>query len=502
MQIRLLPLLLLGAALSARAQYVPPSPPGPVPGALDAWLQAADPALKGWDFGVNERARAEDKVGAGTTHAGSNFDFDFTPPSSTSNSYWISRLMPRAGYTGDWLALAVEGRSSYSVHDDRFNAAAAGHGLSDNDGPLQLQQAYVALGNLKQFPLLLKVGRQELTYGDQRLVGSAFWLNIPHAFDAVKVRYQNPFMGIEVFAANLVYARNGGADRSNSQDTLSGIYADFPGLSKTSVAEAYVFARNVARGIVTDNWSEVPAPFRFTAPQDIYTPGVHFKSRPGALGPWDYGIELMDQFGNRTAVFAGSTVAAGLAAPRLAQSAWAYVLQAGYTWKDDPLKPRLAFIASGASGDGNSADAKSSTFQNLLPSNHGLYGIMDLSGLQNLRDYRLSLSTKPSPATSLALEAHQQYLWTTHDFWYNAASVPRNTPGAAPGSGRGFGLNPSYSPDLGQEVDAIAGWAPAKGLLLEAGAGHFFRGQYIQESLAAVGSKDANYGYLQVTINL
>ena len=166
------------------------------------------------------------------------------------------------------------------------------------------------------------------------------------------------------------------------------------------------------------------------------------------------------------------------------------------------MKPRLALIVSAASGDKNPTDKDSETFQNLLPSNHGLYGIMDLTSLQNMVDYRLNLTLKPTATTSLAVDLHQQYLETTDDFWYNVAGVPRNTAGAAAGSGKGFGLNPSYSSDLGQEADVIGGWTVTKGLLLEAGLGHFFRGQYVKESLRVVGSKDADYFYLQATLNL
>jgi Alginate export len=486
---------------AAFAQYVPPSPSGPVPGAIDSYLVAEDPTLTAWDIGVNERLRYEDKTSAGTTHAGSNFDFASTPPTTNSNTYWLSRLMPRAGYTGDWISAAVELRSSYSFGDDRYTATAPGKNLAEDDGPLQLELAYVTIGDLKQFPVTVKVGRQELNFGDQRLVGAAMWLNIPHTFDAVKVRYQDSFLGVDLFSADLAYVRGNHFDESNSQDRLSGAYVDLPGLSQKEVVEFYLFARNVARGIVTGDWSLVPAPFRFTAPQDTYTLGFHAKSKPGAYAPWDYGIETMYQFGDRTAVFPATSVAVATNAPRLDQNAWAFILQGGYTWKEFPWTPRLAMIVSCASGDRNPVDGGSQTFLNLLPSNHGLYGAMDLSSLQNIEDYRLSFTTRPSSTTSLALDVHQQYLENTNDSWYNVAGVPRNTPGAAPGSGKGFGINPGYSANLGQEVDAIAGWTALKGVLLEAGLGHFFRGDYVKESFRVVGSKDANYCYVQATLN-
>jgi Alginate export len=498
-------LFVLAASLlpaPASAQYVPPSPPVPTSGAINDFLRAESPEFKPWDFIFNERVRGEDKSNAGTTHAGSNFDFFSAPPTTNSNDYWLSRLMVRVGYTADWFNVVAEVRSSYSFGDNRYNATAPGEGLADNDGPLQLQLGYVQIGNLKKYPLLVKLGRQELTYGDQRLIGAAYWLNIPHTFDAIKVRYQNSNFGVDLFTSSLVYTTAGEFNKSNWQDMLSGAYFDFPTWSETNVTEAYVFSRNVARGIVTDDWSQVPAPFRFPAPQDLYTFGFRTKTKPGQPGPWDYGFEMMWQGGNRTAVFPGTTVAVAKTAPRLEQDAWAIVAQAGYTFPGSALKPRLALLASAASGDHNVADRNSETFQNILPSNHGLYGAMDLSGLQNIVDLRLSASVKPTAKTSVALDLHQQFLQSTSDYWYNVAGVPRNTPGAAPGSGRGYGINPTYSSNLGQEIDVVGGWTVARGLLLEAGVGHFFRGDYIKESLRVVGSKDANYCYIQATLNL
>jgi hypothetical protein len=305
---------------------VPPSPATPVPGAIDDYLKTVAPQFGGWDIGVNERVRFEDKDDAGTTHAGSNFDFFNAPPSDNSNQYRITRLLSRIAYNGDLLSIVVDARSSYALDDDRYTATAAGKNMPEDDGPLQLQMAYILIGNLKDFPVTAKIGRQELIYGDSRLVGNAYWLNVPHTFDAVKLRYQNSFFGVDIFAANLVYVDADHFENSNRQDTLSGAYFDFPGLSKDNVTEIYVFARNVPRGIVTDNWSNVSAPFRFTAPQDIYTLGYHMKSKPNAFGPWDYGFETMWQFGDRTAVFPATTVAAAKIAPRLEQNACAFVL--------------------------------------------------------------------------------------------------------------------------------------------------------------------------------
>ena len=487
---------------SIRAQYAPPPPARPFPGFINEYLRAADLYLSAWDIGVNVRLREEDKIGAGTTNAGSNWDFSERPVDNNDNRYQLTRLMPRVGYTAKWFTVMLEGRSSYSLGDERYSPTAAGHNLPELDGPLDLYQAFAVIGNHKEFPVSLKIGRQELVYGDQRLLGHARWLNVPHTFDAVKLRYQNAVLGVDVFTGGLVYIDHGNLNKFNSQDLFSGAYFNFPKLSKTNAVEAYLLARNVARGIVTDNWSAYAAPWRFPAPQDLYTAGVRVKSKPGTAGPWDYTVEAMYQFGNRTAVFPATTVAVALAAPRLTQSAYAAIAQLGYTWSQHPWQPRLALIGSYGSGDDNPNDTTSHTFQNLLPSNHGLYGAMDLSSLQNLRDLRLACSVKPRPNLSLAVEGHLQWLDDTSDFWYNVAGVPRNFTGAAAGSGKGYRINPSYGAALGAELDLLAGWTFTPSTTLELGLSHYFRGDYIKESLAAVGSKDASYCYVQLTLNL
>ncbi|MBI2496497.1 MAG: alginate export family protein [Opitutae bacterium] len=495
-------LVLAVLAPLARAQYTPPPPARPFPGFANERLRATDVYMSAWDIGVNVRLRAEGKDDAGFTDAGSNWDFSKRPQDDNNNHYLLSRIMPRVAYTGKWLAAMVEGRSSYSLADERFAPTAAGKGLAERDGPLDLHQAYLFVGNHKEFPVSLKVGRQELLYGDQRLVGPFRWNNNARTFDALKVRWQNALFGVDVFTGGLVYNDNLNLNKSNSQDHFSGAYFNFPTLAKNEIVEAYLLARNVERGIATDNWTGVSAPFRFPGAQDLYTAGLRIRSKPLAYDAWDYGVELMHQFGNRTAVFPVTPVATALAAPRIKQDAYALVLQGGYTWTEQAWQPRLAVIYSYASGDRNSADGKSQTFQNLFATTHLFYGYMDLNSLQNVHDLRLAYAVKPLANISLAAEVHFQALARTTDFWYNVAGVPRNFTGAAAGSGGGYRINPTYSRKLGTEVDLVAAWTFKPYAQLEVALSHYYRGDYIKQSLAAVGSKDASYYYVQLTLNL
>ena len=50
--------------------------------------------------------------------------------------------------------------------------------------------------------------------------------------------------------------------------------------------------------------------------------------------------------------------------------------------------------------------------------------------------------------------------------------------------------------------DLVAGWHVIPSTQIEVGVSRYFRGDYIKQSLATPGSKDANYCYVQFTLSL
>ena len=520
-------------ASTASAQFYPLPPPA-YPGLFNTTMRSSDPYMSSWDIGVNIRGRMEDKDNAGFTSAGQNRDFAGGRPVGgngdrfdNNNTYFTSRIMPRIGYTDKWFQAFIQLRSSTSYDDERGNNGTtysnvlpnaagikAGNGLQENDNDINLQQAYVFVGNHKEFPLSAKIGRQELVYGEQRQVGAFAWNNNGRSFDVVKTRYQSKWFGVDVFTGGVVYNDNHNFNESHlNNDHFSGIYVNFtkiPGVTDKQIVETYLYNHNVDRDSTTENWNGVAAPFRQPFVQDLYTAGLRIKSKPGAYGPWDYSAELMYQFGtinNRTiagaAIVPVNSAATIASAKELEQQAYAAILQAGYTWTDSPYQPRLALIYSYGSGDKNAADGKSGTFQNQYATTHMFYGYMDLNSLQNLSDLRLAYTIKPTTKITMALEGHLQYLDSTSDYWYNVGGVPR-TGGAVIGNHNGYNRNSSYSNQLGQEIDFITSYSPVPYLNFEAGLCHFFRGDYVKQSFSGApgDSKDASYAYIQATLNL
>ena len=459
-----------------------------------------------WDFGGVLRARYEVKEGFAIPGVTGSLDFR-DHGADVNNEYLLERLRYHIGYTATWWSAYAEGRSSFAQSDQRYayfaNPLPADTMNRKGDGPesdtIDLHQAYFTLGNRTEFPLSVKIGRQEMVYGDERLIGAFAWNNIGRVFDAAKVRWQNSWFGADVFTSRPVIPEDGRFNVNNDYDWFSGVYATSSKIPKNTL-DLYLLARNSSTKAI----SAEPSPqFPQPSARDIYTAGGRLKSRPGQFANWDYLVEGAYQFGD----FRDSRRVSASLAPlkeRLDQDAFMFVVQGGYTFDKAWSKPRLALEYSYSSGDSNSKDGKHGTFDNLFPTNHKFYGYMDFVSLQNIQDVRGIFQLKPLARLSIAIEGHGFWLADTHDNFYYVAGTPRGgaTMAANVGTGTGYGINPTYGSFVGTELDAIASYAVTRFAQLEVGYGHFFVGDYVQQSLSApaFGSRDANYVYIQANI--
>src|SRR6266404_1404234 len=165
------------------AQYAPPPPPAPFQGFVNEWLRKDNPYMSQWDIGGNVRLRYELKDNFAISGAPGSLDFR-DHGADVNNDYFLERIRYRIGYNEKWWSFLVEGRSSLAQSDERSAYTnfppVAGTVARKGDGPesdtIDLHQAYVTLGNHKEFPLSLKVGRQELSYGEERMVRRGLFL--------------------------------------------------------------------------------------------------------------------------------------------------------------------------------------------------------------------------------------------------------------------------------------------------------------------------------------
>ena len=450
---------------------------------VNDWLRDQSSFFNPWDLGGQFRARLEVKDHIDTPGQAGQVAFRLNQ-GDANNTYLLIRQKVHVGYNDPWFNVFVEGEESSSTGDKR--------NPNLESDQFDLHQGYVTLGNLKEFPLSVKGGRQELSYGDERLIGPFDWNNIGRSFDAVKVHWlaaSNSW--VDAFIGHVVIPRDNHFDFDNNYDTFSGLYASTRDLLPWQETQIYFLARNVSQNSPNlETGALVPLP----SPRDIYTPGVRVKSLPGKLNGFDYDAEADYQFGRYE--FVTGTAPTATTGPNLKQDAYMFHADGGYTF-DKSWVPRVGLEFNYASGDKNPNDGTHGTFDTLYPTTHMIVGIMDMYCLQNIEDLRLNLSAQPTKKFGVLTSYRAVWLATPADSFYLANQTPRT--GGTPGAGNGYALNPTYDRFVGTELDLVLTYNFTSYAQVQGGYSHFFIGNYVKESLSApgFGSTDADYMYLQ-----
>lgn len=466
------------STLNTWGQTNPPAPPAaaasapkPGPGLLNAYLRNQSPALSAWDVGGQFRIRYQSRQDAGFI---ANRDFAGELRNDTEDLLLREKI--HVGYRPSrWLQLYAEGRDVSAYGDERDPSP-------DTDS-FDLYQGFVSVGDTNACPLVWKLGRQELVYGDERFVGIGDWGNPGRTFDAANVRVVTRSMRVDVFGGRVVVVEDDHANTGADGDWLSGIYASSRTLVPWQETDLYVLARNA------ENLAAAPAPgaaVPASTARDVYMPGVRVKSLPGALNGWDYNTELAAQVGR---VGSGET--------RKDLRAFAADASSGYTWTGVAGTPRAGAGYTYASGDHDATDGTSGTFEPMFGSAHKFYGLMDLWGLRNIQSPRAVASVKPLKTLTLATEYHLLWLADSHDLFYPESGAGRK--------GNGYDRNPELDRHVGSELDLSATYAATSFAELQLGYGHFFAGDYLEQSLASDpktgGAVGADWFYAQAKLN-
>ena len=329
---------------------------------------------------------------------------------------------------------------------------------------LDLRQLSAEFGHpVKGIPLNIKVGRQELSYGDERFVGPSNWTNTGRVFDAVKLFFPpDGWFRFDMFFARGVRNEKEKPDESVHADNFYGIYGTLTKL-QDHVLDAFLFIRhNRDRGTA----GEKSGGF---GQLKEYTFGNRFK---GKKFGFDYGTEYALQFGSR----AHDSI-----------EAWAIHQEIGYTFSKTFWTPRLFSEFNHASGDRNPTDGVYSTFDNLFPSNHDKYGVMDFFSLKNMNEIRGGINLKPCAKLSLTSDFHWFFLDAKESAWFNA-------------SGGVFrAANPSADTQLGEEIDLLGVYKLTQHLNLLMGYSHFFAGPFAKDTGT---HDDANFFYSQIALKV
>jgi len=352
--------------------------------------------------------------------------------------YWLNRLRLNATVTATRsLSFQVQ------AHDARVAAKQVGATGAPFKATLDFRTAFADIGNATA-PLAVRLGRQELAFGDQRLVGHASWLNAARTFDAARMTVRRKTLVVDGFVASVVRILDGELDKSGNGNRFVGAYAASSAVVPSSSVEPYVFWRRdvlvrTERGDLADMHQT--------------TVGVRWAGRLPAK--FEYGIE--------TALQSGSVGDDSI-------HAWA-----GHYRLRTPSGPRALRVTTEfnyASGDRTGTDGRRGTFDQLYPTPHDKYGLADQVGWKNIQHVRTAVDLTPVSGWPVTAAYHSWWLAEKTDALYAAGGavlVPRVADGAA-------------SSHVGQELDVQLSRAITPQLTLAAGYAHIFTGPFLKQA--------------------
>ena len=236
----------------------------------------------------------------------------------------------------------------------------------------------------------VRVGRQMLAFGAQRLVSGLPWANALRTWDGVRIDTSIGGWKVTALGTAFVPTTDRGIGEADTHNQLHGLYATRAAAKGPGGTDLYALR--------TDS---PPRAFNGSAGRDArWTLGTRLW---GPLAPrGDYQVELSYQF--------RSTGAHNV-------SAWSFASQFGYSPHDDK-KVRLWAGLDWASGDSR-AGGRVGTFNQLFPLGHAYFGITDVIGRQNIIDLSAGASWKPIPALTLNTAWHHFRADDTADAIYN-----------------------------------------------------------------------------------
>lgn len=428
-----------------------------------------------WQIEFNGRLRAERRE--------RTFTFNAATPSITDDAWLLSRvrLGVRREVAPGW-AFHAQAQDAREFGSERPSVPfVAG---SEGDDPVDLRQLYL---ERKGRDVALRMGRQALSFGDERLVGPQEWNNFSRTFDAIRLTLPRVGEGLDLFVSSVVQVQPGSgpswrSNHSSRHDVFSGAYARFA-LPAGAKIEPYAFFRAAtAETVYSAGTAGTARPYDI--PQKVATLGARLLGKLPSTA-FDYDAEIAGQFGKargRQSV-AGALVYPGPA--WLDHRAWAVHLGAGCSLTTMGQPWRIYAEGNRASGDRDPADARTESFLNLFPTNHKFYGGMDAFAWKNLRELALTVSTTVKGA-KLRLEQHWFALDRVSDTWFRANAVTAVRPLSAAAR--------RASRHAGTETDLVISRAVGKHTTVEAGASYFAAGRYLD---ATGGGSDATFVYLQ-----
>jgi hypothetical protein len=325
----------------------------------------------------------------------------------------------------------------------------------------------VKMADLDGSPAYVRVGRQELAFGSQRLISTVDWSNTRRTFQGVRAFRQTEKFDFDVFWVQPVIPNLNrpsspqDANHFNSVDNnqnFVGAWATYRPKAGQLIDAYYLMLDD------TNKYSQLGIPRgNFTR----HTLGGRFA---GNEGNFLYDLEGALQFGSQN----GRDVLAAMFTKGL-----------GYNFKDAVWDPTFWVYYDYASG-GNPTSGTAHTFNQLFAFGHTYFGWIDQVGRQNIHDLNFHLYLYPTKWLTTWVQFHSFWLANSKDALYNAGgNAIRFDPTGRSGTHVGEELDLVYNFHLSKHADVLTGFS------------YLWGGDFLQNTAGRTGSVNSGLTYLQ-----
>ncbi len=349
--------------------------------------------------------------------------------------------------------------------------------IADNNG-IMLHEAWAEVQltdtSLKNKALSLKIGRQELVYDDQRLIGNLDWLQQGRRHDAAVLKYETKAWMIHLAAAF----------NQNKESASGTVYNSTPPGNYTSSTNGGTMYKSMQFLYAGRKLKSGSASFLFFADQfskykmDTVNSNAVKTFEQGSWGRATTGFFATNQF-HKTTATASAYYQFGKTAANQNLSALLLSASAQYAFNK-----KFSAAAGIDHTSGGSNGTTSNTFDPLYGTPHKFWGSMDYFyassqfGKGGLTDYYIKAKYKASDKFLLSTDFHQ----------FNSST------------NIGTGENRR---NLGQELDVVASYSLIKQVVIEGGYAHYFSTPLLTSSTVKNvpdAKSNANWAYVMINI--
>jgi len=325
---------------------------------------------------------------------------------------------------------------------------------------LDIRQLHLEWLKIRGSPFGFRIGRQEISYGDQRVFGPGNWGNTGRfAWDAAMLKVDTKALSTDLWVGK--YLRYQSDEWPNRDVDHFMTFVNYTQIKNLPFRADFFYV------LKHDNSGRVVGE---SGNGNLLSHTVGFQAEGQAFGDvLDAGATFAAQFGrygaDRLRAF-GASGKLGVTAP----VAW---------------KPRLGGQFTWGSGDKDPDDGVRGTFDGVFGGRDiSFYGYLNLFFWANLRDYEVDFSIRPPRALTLYVEYHHFTLDQSRDAWYTTGLKPyrRDATGHSGAT-------------LGDELDMRAVRTLWNHLELMGGYGRFFPGPFVKNTGAAI---PANWYFSQI----